>query len=115
MGLFPTHAAPPPGPLEGDATAAHAQGADEASGLCALKIEYDRLFAREKRAEAFLDDASIPQERRERYVPQFERLLDGLNRLIAEIAAAGHDMTRDEIVNGFGTPGLESPGKEKRP
>lgn len=67
----------------------------------AIKIEYNSLLAREKKAEEYLNKAT--PEQLKKWLPEFEKIEIQLSRLIWKFAAtAGREMTKDEILNGFG-------------
>ena len=80
------------------------RAADRGAQLRRLQADYDRLLARERKAEACLQDESIPRAQRDRHLPAFEAVLDEIGRLTLEITAAlGREMTREELLLGFGT------------
>lgn len=67
----------------------------------AIKIEYNSLLAREKKAEEYLEHAT--PEQLKKWLPEFEKIEIQLSRLIQKFAAtAGRMVTHEEIVDGFG-------------
>jgi hypothetical protein len=49
-----------------------------------------------------MDDSSFPDEDKEKWVPKFRTLLDGLNQSVSDIEQElGRKMTEDEILKGF--------------
>lgn len=67
----------------------------------AIKIEYNSLLAREKKAEEYLEHAT--PEQLKKWTPEFYKIEIQLSRLIQKFSAtSGREMTHDEIVYGFG-------------
>lgn len=66
-----------------------------------LKQEYNKLLGRAKKAEAYLDDKSIPDEQRNKWGPEYVKILDGLGELIRLNKTTGYEMTGEEILNGI--------------
>lgn len=65
--------------------------------LLQLKIQYNALLTREKKAEAYLDNHDIPLRERERWLPKFNEIMAQLNELLLKI----NNFTSDDVVNGF--------------
>lgn len=66
--------------------------------LTKLKIEYNRLLQRQKKAELYLNNPNIHMETIiYSYLPEYQRIVKKLSILLLWIPAA----TNDEILNGF--------------
>lgn len=65
------------------------------------QIHYDLLLERERDLRRRIDDPATAKTERERLVPKWEREVEELNRLIEWIRDCGHEMTGDEIRDGF--------------
>ena len=63
-----------------------------------IKQEYNTLFARYKKAFAYLlqDDAD-----REKWLPEYTALVDKLNELVTAMKAQGIPYTTKELQEGF--------------
>jgi hypothetical protein len=65
-----------------------------------IKLEYNNLLEREKKAEEFLNKAN--EKQREKWTPEFIKITKDLSSLIYKFKSAiGREMTQDEILNGF--------------
>lgn len=62
-----------------------------------LKARYNELLIREKRGEECLDDPSRTTEEIEKWMPEFKKILAGLNNTLAQIGK----YTTEEVLNGF--------------
>ncbi|MFA5880585.1 MAG: hypothetical protein WC834_00190 [Eubacteriales bacterium] len=62
-----------------------------------VKRDYNELLAREKKAEGYLDNPDILLGKRENWLPEFQKILNGLNECLMKIG----DYTSDEVLNGF--------------
>ena len=69
-----------------------------------FKIAYNKLVLRHKKAEAYLNNNDIPMADREKYLPEFRKLLNNINKAIEDFNANGIEMTADEILEGFARP-----------
>jgi len=65
--------------------------------LSELKQQYNEVLAREKKAEVYLDNESIPYERRLKWYAEFVKILRKMNDLLALIGPC----SREERINGF--------------
>jgi hypothetical protein len=65
------------------------------------EVRYDLLLDRERELRARLDARSATTGERDRVRKEWEAEVAELNRLIAEIAALGHEMTDVEVREGF--------------
>jgi hypothetical protein len=65
-----------------------------------LQIQYNDTLARMKKAMEFMDGPA-PLADKEKWQPEFKRIERHLNGLIGEISATGHEMTAEEIWEGF--------------
>jgi hypothetical protein len=66
-----------------------------------LKREYNKLLERAKKAEAYLDDKSIPENERNKWGAEYVKILDGLGELIKLNQKSGYVMSGEEILNGI--------------
>lgn len=65
------------------------------------QIHYDILLDREKELREKIDDPATSKTERDRLLKKWEREVEELNRLIEWIRECGHEMTGDEIRDGF--------------
>jgi len=65
------------------------------------KVAYNQLITRHGKAETYLGNQEIPQEVRDRYVPEFQKLTENLCRAIKAFHDNGIEMTDDEVLGGF--------------
>lgn len=65
------------------------------------QIHYDILLDREKELRERIDDPATSKSERDRLLTKWEREVQELNRLIEWIRECGHEMTGDEIRDGF--------------
>ncbi len=66
-----------------------------------LKLEYNRVLERERKAEEFLDHATPEQAKK--WLPEFHKIVMQLSALMERFkVVAGREMTHEEIVYGFG-------------
>jgi hypothetical protein len=66
-----------------------------------MKRVYNKLLARAKKAEAYFEDNTISREEHLKWGNAYLKIVEGLGDMIKRIRAAGHDMTREEILDGF--------------
>lgn len=67
-----------------------------------LKKAYNVLIAREKKAEKFLENAAVPQTKKDLWVPEFCRITECLSMLmIKHKEITGNEMLDSEVINGF--------------
>lgn len=64
-----------------------------------LRLEYNRLLERERKAEAWLDAPERTDEESEKWTPLFRQILTELNKFISEIGL--DNCSADERMNGF--------------
>jgi hypothetical protein len=62
-----------------------------------LKAQYNKLLQRYEGAEAYIDSDERTPEEVEKWMPEFSKIVNQLNKLLAEIV----EHTPDEAVNGF--------------
>jgi len=62
-----------------------------------LRAKYNQLLVREKNAEKYLNDNSIPLEEREKWMPKYKDICERLNELLKQIKF----YTADNILSGF--------------
>ena len=68
-----------------------------------LKVAYNVLIAREKKAEKFLEDTNYTQEKRDSWVPAFNQITECLSMLMADYKKlTGEEMKDENVLNGFG-------------
>jgi hypothetical protein len=67
------------------------------------KATYNRHLDKYKRAERWLDDCTIPEGEREKYIPKIREYANNLGFLInlIETYVLNRAMTDDEKLNGF--------------
>ncbi len=65
------------------------------------QIHYDILLDREKDLRRRIDDPATGKVERERLMPKWEREVEELGRLIEWIGECGHEMSGEEIRDGF--------------
>lgn len=64
--------------------------------------QYNRLIKREKKGSAYLDNPDVPEQEKEKWIGEFQKILRALNDLISLIEKElGRNMTSEEILNGF--------------
>lgn len=61
------------------------------------KLQYNQILERYKKAEAWLDFPGRTELEVQKWMPEFEKIVDQLNLLLAVIG----EHTTDEAVNGF--------------
>ena len=66
-----------------------------------FKEEYNKLLAREKKAESYLMDERVPIEEREKWLVAYGTIVKQLGQMIYEYKKAGNEFTVDEQMNGF--------------
>lgn len=64
-----------------------------------LRLQYNTLLAREQKGEKYLDDPIRTPEEIEKWTPEFQKILAGLNRLIDEIGIT--NCITEERMHGF--------------
>ena len=62
-----------------------------------LKNQYNSLLIRCIRAELYMDNPENPEEVKEKYMPEFKKIIHQLNNLLEHIG----EYTHDEVCNGF--------------
>jgi flagellin-specific chaperone FliS len=62
-----------------------------------LKLQYNKVLARCDKAIEYMDNKDIPEKERDRWEPQFLKILEELNFLLKRIG----EHTPDEVTNGF--------------
>lgn len=66
-----------------------------------IKQEYNFTLARFNKASAFMD-SDKPEEEKEKWQPEFNKIVNRLNDLIERIQKElNREMTAEEILNGF--------------
>jgi hypothetical protein len=65
-----------------------------------LKDKYNTLLKRHNKGALYLDDISMPAAEREKWIPEFIKIVTGLESTLSEIQISG-EVTEDEILNGF--------------
>jgi hypothetical protein len=66
-----------------------------------LKEKFNILTSERIKAEKFLDNEVYPVEVRERYIPEYRKLLKKMDGVLAEMKAQGIEWTEYEALNGF--------------
>jgi hypothetical protein len=62
-----------------------------------LKIRYNALLVREKKAETYIDNNAIPIYKREAWLPEFNKIIKEMGYLLKEIRL----YTPHEVLSGF--------------
>jgi len=73
------------------------------TGVETGKEKYDRTLKKLYEVQAFIDDASLPYEEREKRTDEYRALAKELSGLILKIRGEGYEITKDEILKGFNT------------
>ena len=64
--------------------------------------KYNALLQREKKAEKFLNDDTVDISKREKWLPEYEKIVSELGKMIHEYKTmTGSDMPTEEILNGY--------------
>lgn len=67
-----------------------------------LQSEFNILLIRYKKAGTYLDDQTIPYAKREQWMPEFEKILDRMNAIIAELNMQGETVDVERVLErGF--------------
>lgn len=61
------------------------------------KEEYNQLLKRYHKANEYFDRTDVTQEDKEKFLPHFQSVLNGLNKLLMEIG----DYKQEEVLGGF--------------
>ena len=64
-----------------------------------LRARYNKGLAIEVRLEGEINDRAIPIEERRKLLPEYDKIVDGLNKLLRLIGEDNY--TDDEVLNGF--------------
>ena len=66
-----------------------------------FKEEYNKLLAREKKAESYLNDPRRTEEEVAKWLPVYGTIVKQLGQMIYEYKKAGNEFTVDQQMNGF--------------
>ena len=66
-----------------------------------FKEEYNKLLAREKKAESYLNDPGRTEEELAKWLPIYATIVKQLGQMIYEYKKAGNEFTVEEQMNGF--------------
>lgn len=66
-----------------------------------FKEEYNKLIAREKKAEAYLMNEDIPLKEREKWLAAYGTIVKQLGQMIYEYKQQGNIITVKEQLEGF--------------
>jgi hypothetical protein len=69
--------------------------------LSQSKERFNAILGRERKAEKFFDDETIPRRQKLRSIPSLVKMLDGLAGVVSELVDAGLYPSRDELLAGF--------------
>ncbi|MGV8979922.1 hypothetical protein [Clostridium sp.] len=73
-----------------------------AMSILKLKVAYNVLILREKKAEKFLEDTNYSQVKRESWIPEFVKITECLSMLmIKHKEITGKEMLDSEVLDGF--------------
>jgi len=62
-----------------------------------LKIEYNLLLKRAKKGEAYLDNQEIALEKRDKWIPEFQKIINRMGVILGELG----DVSTETVFNGF--------------
>ena len=65
------------------------------------KDQYNKLLLRHENAVMYLDNTKVPAMQKEKWLPEFEKLIEEMNWIICVLEADGYVPTTQEILNGF--------------
>jgi len=66
------------------------------------KENYNQLLERCQKATEWLNTPERTEEEKEKYLPAFQQILNQINILIMDFESKGLEMTRKQILYGFG-------------
>ena len=69
-----------------------------------LKVAYNRLLARYKKAEIYVDNPKISDEEKEKHMPEFRKLIKAISEAIITFSEMGVTMSDSEVMEGFEKP-----------
>lgn len=70
--------------------------------ILAFKQEYNKLLAREKKAELYLEDFKVSQVDKDKWMPKFVEITEQLSKFMREYKKiTGQEMQDNEVLNGF--------------
>lgn len=67
-----------------------------------LKKEYNRLLERFWNGMAYLNNPNTPEEKKDKWLPEFEKIGEQLNIILLILKERGIDCSKTEILEGFG-------------
>lgn len=67
-----------------------------------IKAEYNNCLSRFRKASRWIDDPSRSIEEIEKWLPEFQGIINHLGELLVEMRKMGIKYTEDEVLNGFG-------------
>jgi len=62
-----------------------------------LKIEYNLLLKRAKKGEAYLDNQEVALEKRDKWIPEFQKIINRMGVILGELG----DVSTETVFNGF--------------
>lgn len=66
-----------------------------------LQVKYNKLLARHDNAYKYMEDNNISIAEKEKYLPEYQKLVAMLEKTIVDINNTGENMTDAEIEYGF--------------
>lgn len=69
--------------------------------MSVLRKEYNQLLERYHKGFDYLSDNSIPDEKREQWLPQYEKICNRLNEIVAELNGQGVYPTNARLMAGI--------------
>jgi hypothetical protein len=66
-----------------------------------LKREYNKTILRHWKAAVYLEDHEVPIPEREKWLPEYRKILDQLQTLLNQFDLYGVKYTVDEALGGF--------------
>jgi hypothetical protein len=69
--------------------------------LLDFKKKYNDLLLRHEKACMYLDNTAVPVFQKDKWLPEFQKLIHEMDYIIIAIENAGHYVTVQNILNGF--------------
>lgn len=66
-----------------------------------LMQRYDQELQRYSNGAIYLDNPAIPMCDREKWIPEFRKIINVLDSLVIQIKDVGYEMSNNQILNGF--------------
>lgn len=66
-----------------------------------LKREYNKTLLRHIKAFIYLEDNNIPMNKREEWLPEFQKIIDNLNRILNTLEVYEVKIKTQNVLSGF--------------